>query len=57
MLFCGSPAFDLVDRGKLWEALKKKGVNEELWERLREIYRETVSKVKARERLEGNFGN
>lgn len=39
-------AVDSVDRGKLWEALKERGVSEELRERLREIYGETVSKVK-----------
>lgn len=49
-------AFDSVDGGKLWEALKEKGVSEELKDRIREIYGETVSKVKARGRLEGNFG-
>lgn len=45
-----------VDRGKLWEALKEKEVSEELREKLREIYGETVSKVKAGGKLKGNFG-
>lgn len=44
-----------MDRGNLWETLKEKGVSEGLRERLREIYGEAVSKVKAGGRLEENF--
>ena len=39
-------AFDTVDRKKLWEAMEKRGVREGLRERVKEIYRETTSRVK-----------
>lgn len=35
-------AFDSVDRGKLWEPLKEKEVSEELREKIKKIYGETV---------------
>lgn len=48
-------AFDSVDRGRLWKTLEEKGMSEELRERLREIYGETISKVKAEGEIEGKF--
>ncbi|XP_043263006.1 uncharacterized protein LOC122403516 [Colletes gigas] len=39
-------AFDTVGRRVLWEAMEKRGVREGLRERVREIYRETKSRVR-----------
>ena len=39
-------AFDSVDRRILWEAMEKRGVRAGLMERVREIYGETISRVK-----------
>lgn len=50
-------AFDSVDRRRLWKAIIEKEMSKKLRKRLREIYGEIVSKVKAGGgRLEGNCG-
>ena len=48
-------AFDTVDRRKLWEAMEKSGVTEGLRDRVKEIYRETTSKVKVGGETGENF--
>lgn len=39
-------AFDSLNRGKLWEIMKKKGVSKILRERIREVYVETRNRVR-----------
>lgn len=39
-------AFDNVDREKLWEVLRKRKINEELIEKIKELYRETSCRVR-----------
>lgn len=40
-------AFDRVDRKRLWEAMKKRGVRRELTERIKEIYESTKCAVRS----------
>lgn len=47
-------AFDSVDRGLLYSAMREKGIREKLIERVKEVYRETKSRVKVGAEL-GNF--
>jgi len=37
-------AFDRINRETMWEDLRKKGISEELLERIEEIYNETTSR-------------
>lgn len=39
-------AFDSLNRGKLWEIMKKRGVSKILRERIREVYVETRNRVR-----------
>lgn len=39
-------AFDTIDRECLWECLRKKGISKNLIQRVKEIYKETKSKVR-----------
>lgn len=48
-------AFDSVDRGVLYSAMRERGIREELIERVKEVYRETKSRVKIGGELGGNF--
>lgn len=43
-------AFDRVDRNRLWEAMKKRGVRRELIERIKEIYESTKCAVRSQGR-------
>lgn len=50
-------AFDSVDRGVLYSAMRERGIREELIERVKEVYRETKSRVKVGGELGGEtFG-
>jgi len=40
-------AFDSVDRGIMYKAMRERGIREGLIERVREVLRETTSRVKA----------
>lgn len=44
-------AFDSIERKVLWESLEKKGVDGELIERLREVYKKTACKVRVRKEI------
>lgn len=48
-------AFDSVDREVLYSAMRERGIREELIERVKEVYRETKSRMKVGEELGGNF--
>lgn len=53
---CGmKAAFDSVDRAVLIKAMRKKGIREELVERVEKIIRETKSKMKAGGSIGENF--
>lgn len=43
-------AFDLIDRGKLIEAMRERGVREGLVRRCEEVLRETISRVNVRDK-------
>lgn len=48
-------AFDTVDRELLWRTLKKQKISNQLIERLKEIYEETVNKVRVGEKETTEF--
>ena len=43
-------AFDSVDRKKLWECMREKGINEKLVRKIEEIYMETKNRVRVNEK-------
>ncbi|XP_018393041.1 PREDICTED: uncharacterized protein LOC108772084, partial [Cyphomyrmex costatus] len=48
-------AFDRIDRKILWEMMKKRGISEDLIDRVREIYEETKFVVKIGEEMSGEY--
>lgn len=48
-------AFDSVDRGKLIEAMRERGVREGLVRRCEEVLRETISRVNVRDKEGDRF--
>lgn len=48
-------AFDSVDRGVLIKAMRKRGIREELVERVEEIMKKTKSKIRTEESIRENF--
>lgn len=48
-------AFDSVDRGVLIKAMRKRGIREELVERVEEIMKKTKSKIRTGESIRENF--
>lgn len=39
--------FDSIDRKLLWKMLEERGVSQELRERIKKVYEETICKVRA----------
>lgn len=48
-------AFDEVDRDELWKSIKKRGVSDQLRERIEELYKETRCRVKVGEEVGKEF--
>lgn len=48
-------AFDTVEREKLWQILKEKGVSKEIRLRIRKIYKETKVAIKSKEKMAEEF--
>lgn len=48
-------AFDTVNREKLWEVMRQKGVSDSLAERIKGLYEETKCKVRIKEKTTDEF--
>lgn len=48
-------AFDSIDRKLLWKTLEERGVSQELKERKKEVYEESICKMRAKEKIGREF--